>query len=304
MKTFIDENAEKGVMIINGQTINLFALEPRQIQLSRLVRGLQGVIRFNGYSDYSVAQHSFVLSLISEVATKQLLSSGAITKETFNLFSHFGFSLQDMAQHNKVAQFLSSLMAYDALIHDLSEALTGDIIRPFKRLLPEIGEMEARIDLQIRKHHSALSQIPLLVDILDKQLATFEAYYLTRYYAKTLINELDPFQTRSFNSVFGNEKPLSAFVAKTCFNIELGDLELPISDSALFNIAKLAQCEINGIKHSVDSIKAMSNEELLTAYIERAEKLKDTLRTCFDEIKAYCIINAETFEEYMEKVGA
>ena len=63
---FVDENATKGLMIINGQTINLFDLSPRQVSLPKMVKGLQGVIRFNGYSNWSVAQHSFLLSHIAE----------------------------------------------------------------------------------------------------------------------------------------------------------------------------------------------------------------------------------------------
>lgn len=77
---FIDKNATQGIMIINGQTINLFDLQPRQVSMPKMVRGLQGVIRFNGYSDWSVAQHSFLLSHIVEGVCLQIMPSIKLKK--------------------------------------------------------------------------------------------------------------------------------------------------------------------------------------------------------------------------------
>ena len=302
-KTFIDKNAEKGLMIINGQTLNLFKLEPRQIQMTKLVRGLQGVIRFNGYSDYSVAQHSFMLSLVAEQVTQKLFETLLDDNNDFNenfqaLFGNFGFHI---IRHDH-SNFFAYLMAYDALIHDFSEALTGDIIRPFKQLVPEIREMEETVDRQIRKYHLGLPEMPLLIDILDKQLATVEAYYLTRYYEKTLINELDEFQTRSFNSVFSSEKPLSQYVAKVCFGIELEDTYAPLEDTALFNFIEYSKADrLSNRGYSLNQIKELSQEALLTAFVERAETLKNLLETEYQRIK-HCIEDyPATFKDYLAK---
>lgn len=305
-KTFIDENAEKGIMIINGQTLNLFRLEPRQIQMVKLVRGLQGIIRFNGYSDYSVAQHSFMLSLVAEEVAHKLFDTLLNDDNSFdeNFHALFGKLAFDTLGFKSVnydhAKFFSYLMAYDALIHDFSEALTGDIIRPFKQLVPQIREMEEAVDKQIRQYHLGLPEMPPLIDILDKQLATIEAYYLTRYYEKTLINELDEFQTRSFNSVFSDEKPLSQYVAKVCFGINMEDISVPLEDTALFNVIKYSRAyRISNRGYSFNEIKELSQETLLTVFIERAETLKSLLEQEYQCVKGYINHCSNTFEEFM-----
>ena len=220
----VDSSAQKGVMIINGQTIDLFNIQPRQISMPKMVQGLQGVVRFNGYSDWSVAQHSFLLANIIQNVTNNLFNQLVTAVEQGNVekfnrlmpyFQGSTFSVDitnkeniDVLLKNRfvLAEYFAALLAYDALIHDFSEALTGDIIRPFKQLVPEIREMENKIDKQIRVIHGALPEMPVLVDLLDKQLATVEAYHLTRFYGKTLLTETDDFQVRAFNSVFSNEK--------------------------------------------------------------------------------------------------
>ena len=160
-------------------------------------------------------------------------------------------------------------MAYDALIHDFSEALTGDIIRPFKQLVPEIREMENKIDKQIRAIHGALPEMPVLVDLLDKQLATVEAYHLTRFYGKTLLTETDDFQVRAFNSVFSNEK--AAYLNQLLVLEEVSEIE-PISDSMIYRFLQQSAVKFEDIKTS-------SNEYLLKMYVDYAVKLKNKLKT-------------------------
>ena len=287
---FVDENATKGLMIINGQTINLFDLSPRQVSLPKMVKGLQGVIRFNGYSNWSVAQHSFLLSHIAERFSSNLanqyftaLEKGDVNKLPLfeKLLSGLGIDFTEIkkdlvkALKNRITidQYISAICAYDALIHDFSEALTGDIIRPFKKLVPEIGEMEHKIDCQIRKIHNALPEMPFLVDILDKQLATIEAYYLTRVYGNTLLNENDDLHIRSFNSAFVASEE-SRLVSQLMLMDEINEFEV-ISDVNL-------SCFLRQSKLSINEIKEMSNENLLSLYVERAVSIK----TAIEKLKA------------------
>lgn len=283
----VDSSAKKGVMIINGQTIDLFNIQPRQISMPKMVQGLQGVVRFNGYSDWSVAQHSFLLANIIQNVASNLFNQlvTAIEQDNTEKFNHLmpyfdglNFtldvsdkkSLEMLFKHRFIlSEYFSALLAYDALIHDFSEALTGDIIRPFKQLVPEIREMENKIDKQIRAIHGALPEMPVLVDLLDKQLATVEAYHLTRFYGKTLLTETDDFQVRAFNSVFSNEK--AAYLNQLLVLEEVSEIE-PISDSMIYRFLQQSAVKFEDIKTS-------SNEYLLKMYVDYAVKLKNTLNT-------------------------
>lgn len=283
----VDSSAQKGVMIINGQTIDLFNIQPRQISMPKMVQGLQGVVRFNGYSDWSVAQHSFLLANIIQNVASNLFNQlvTAIEQDNTEKFNHLmpyfdglNFtldvsdkkSLEMLFKHRFIlSEYFSALLAYDALIHDFSEALTGDIIRPFKQLVPEIREMENKIDKQIRAIHGALPEMPVLVDLLDKQLATVEAYHLTRFYGKTLLTETDDFQVRAFNSVFSNEK--AAYLNQLLALEEVSEIE-PISDSMIYRFLQQSAVKFEDIKTS-------SNEYLLKMYVDYAVKLKNTLKT-------------------------
>lgn len=283
----VDSSAKKGVMIINGQTIDLFNIQPRQISMPKMVQGLQGVVRFNGYSDWSVAQHSFLLANIIQNVASNLFNQlvTAIEQDNTEKFNHLmpyfdglNFtldvsdkkSLEMLFKHRFIlSEYFSALLAYDALIHDFSEALTGDIIRPFKQLVPEIREMENKIDKQIRAIHGALPEMPVLVDLLDKQLATVEAYHLTRFYGKTLLTETDDFQVRAFNSVFSNEK--AAYLNQLLALEEVSEIE-PISDSMIYRFLQQSAVKFEDIKTS-------SNEYLLKMYVDYAVKLKNTLKT-------------------------
>lgn len=281
----VDSSAKKGVMIINGQTIDLFNIQPRQISMPKMVQGLQGVVRFNGYSDWSVAQHSFLLANIIQNVASNLFNQlvTAIEQDNTEKFNHLmpyfdglNFtldvsdkkSLEMLFKHRFIlSEYFSALLAYDALIHDFSEALTGDIIRPFKQLVPEIREMENKIDKQIRAIHGALPEMPVLVDLLDKQLATVEAYHLTRFYGKTLLTETDDFQVRAFNSVFSNEK--AAYLNQLLALEEVSEIE-PISDSMIYRFLQQSAMKF-------EDIKALSNENFLKIYIDYAVRLKYTL---------------------------
>lgn len=222
-------STSKTTMIINGRTIDLLALTAGDMDFTRMFRGLSGIVRFNGYSGWTVAQHSLLLSLITETLARcslgyygkrfltnekdadeakvvlMKLLSATQQEQLFKLHDHLELCATQRelrcVYYNDFVNLWSRQLAKDALIHDFSEALTGDIIRPFKQLVSEIRELEGKVDVQIRNAYGLEAEMPPLVDMLDKQLAVIEAYHLTRVYGKSLLNEADSFHLSSFNAM-------------------------------------------------------------------------------------------------------
>lgn len=185
---------DKCEMIINGKLIDLFNLkDTADLSIKNIVPALHNIIRFNGYSGYSVAQHSVVLA--------ELLRSICQRMKDKDLFDYY--VTQSVLPKNP-----SNAIRY-ALIHDFSESLTGDIIRPLKQLFPEIRQFETRIQEQICHYHNVdLNDAISLdfVDIFDKAIATIEAYYFTYNTNKTLIDVTNPKQVKLFNDVLQREE--------------------------------------------------------------------------------------------------
>lgn len=305
---FIDRNSKAGVIIVNGVTLDIFNLKPTDIEMSKLVRGLQGIIRFNSYSGYSVAQHSFMLSHIAEKVADTLLreyakngSDSEHKQYTELFFNHLG--LGDITNNfyiyknpDLLLSFISKYMAYDALLHDLAEAITGDVIRPMKQLIPEIRKIEEQVDNQIREYHCLMKDMPKLVDVLDKQIASIEAYYLTRYFQKTLLNETDEFHVKSFNSVFNEEKPEHHYVAKTCFGIDITTSNeyytTPLTNQDLMNFIGYSQYDFHAIKD-------MKEENFLSVFVKRAVHLRNNLDALYKQIKGDLQLEHNTFAEFI-----
>lgn len=195
--------AKQTTIIVNGQTLDLLDLKKHQVTAEKMFKGLNSIIRFNGYSGWSVAKHTKLLSkVVGAVVSKLIFLAKKDDKykkvlkdlmlEMKNETSYFlGFDITE-------EEFLNFAIK-DALIHDFGECLMGDTIRPIKLLFPEIAKFEDKIDTQIRQFHNAPKSMTSLINILDKHCAIIEAYYLTRFHGKTLINEEDVFQLKHFN---------------------------------------------------------------------------------------------------------
>lgn len=301
MKNQIHSNSSTDspfVMIINGQVVDLLNLKDADMEITKMVRGLQGIIRFNGYSGWSVAEHSFLLSHIVENVAKKVAfkfiasrkpqrTNSANTQADYEFgYSHSSYIPEELLPQatkaftinsNAFVERFASLMALDALIHDFSESLTGDIIRPFKMLVPEIRETEDKIDQQIRKFHGCLPEMPKIVDVLDKCIAVIEAYYLTRYDNKTLINEYDEFQVRKFNDLVvrditnKEESILMLALSDKLNNNDVPVIDKPLSNKFLFAFLSLSE-------YSISDIKSMSKNRLLELYVKRYNRLIDETR--------------------------
>lgn len=94
----------------SGKTIDLFNLQPEDIELADIIKALPNICRYGGRinTHYSVAQHSCELAKW--------------------LFTHNEADLVPLA-----------------LLHDACEAYIGDMIYPIKIKIPEFEEIESKL---------------------------------------------------------------------------------------------------------------------------------------------------------------
>lgn len=293
-----ESESNKGIMVINGQMVNLFDLSqtPYVLSFSNLAQGLTKIIRFNGYSDLSVAVHSLVLSHIAENVTANLLMSKNNSALLQNMFGEKAKKYLESEITTETVDYISACMGYDALIHDFSESLTGDVIRPFKLLIKEISRISDKVDKQIREYYKVDEEMPLVVDILDKMLASIEAYYLTRYHGVHLINTAEEIQIKMFNDVFfaeGQEREtvLRAVLWNDAKFYEKAKAEkhLPLSEDFVYRFL-MNSCEVKNcmykisyseLANSMDQLKGKSDKELLLQMNHRFISLRNRMEKAF-----------------------
>lgn len=189
-------NSSSSKIIINGKLIDLANLTDYKDVLNEtfLIKGINGIIRFNGYSNLSVAKHSLHLAKLVKRHAELLFTSNKKLNDA--IFK------PSPEEKQRITQRIVKKLVLDALVHDFSEAITGDIIRPIKTMLPQIKEIESGIDEELRAFFGAPKKMSVLVDVLDKTVGTLEAYLLTRFYGKTLIDESNEEQLKAFNLAF------------------------------------------------------------------------------------------------------
>lgn len=129
------------VMVYGGRLVDPMDPNPEDLVLTELAGSLAGICRFNGAlrQHYSVAQHSVI------VAHCVLSMGGGIAA------------------------------AQAALLHDLSEALTGDMVWPLKRHTPAGPPLIAIEDrlMAVLRHRFGISwtlEIQDIVDLADKRV--------------------------------------------------------------------------------------------------------------------------------------
>lgn len=107
------------IRTVGGRYINILTLDPATIHIADIAHALSRVQRFGGHlpREYSVAQHSIgVLHLFNTMA----MPEGA------------------------TPEYIRQLQL-QALMHDASDAIIGDMPSPIKQHLPDFQALEARI---------------------------------------------------------------------------------------------------------------------------------------------------------------
>jgi hypothetical protein len=87
-----------------------------------------------------------------------------------------------IAQHSiNVSHLVPPQFAYDALMHDMSEAFTGDIPTPLKTFIPQFKELELRIEEAMAKRFAFKFPLPAEVKLADLQMLKIEKEHLKPY---------------------------------------------------------------------------------------------------------------------------
>lgn len=87
-----------------------------------------------------------------------------------------GHSPITVAQHAVMASYLCPAYPREALLHDASEALIGDIPAPLKRAFPELQAFEADLLERIFRGFGLCWPIPPAVKGVDRRLLATEAH--------------------------------------------------------------------------------------------------------------------------------
>jgi 5'-deoxynucleotidase YfbR-like HD superfamily hydrolase len=139
--------------------------KPEEVDIKDIARALSMTCRFNGHVEkfYSVAEHSVH---VHRIYINRLYAQAPDT---------------DSKQAMSVFDFLKSPQAQlCALLHDAAEAYMGDVIRPIKRSVPVLKEMEEPIlaavlqkfglqEVALMAHHSIVEadEIALITEKRD-----------------------------------------------------------------------------------------------------------------------------------------
>lgn len=132
MKTEAFGCVKNTIRLRSGKYFDFLDPQPDQFTFSDIAGALAKICRFGGQVDrfYSVAEHSF----------------------------HCAFVAEDDG--------LSVDTQIACLLHDATEAFCGDVVKPLKLLLPDYGDIEARVETAIAAKFS--------IDFEEERLAVQE----------------------------------------------------------------------------------------------------------------------------------
>lgn len=138
----VDDNMQTWIVTHSGKRIDFLNPDPDQICIEDIAHALAMLPRFNGHTDrpYSIGQHSWWCSIHVDSANPNV--------------------------------------KLDALMHDASEAYTGDITSPLKALLPEFRVIEKRLMSAIRTKFDLLPSKHPKTQEIDMIMRATEADYL------------------------------------------------------------------------------------------------------------------------------
>lgn len=87
---------------------------------------------------------------------------------------------KELAQKEGLPEEIQNLVYRQGLIHDIHEAITGDITRPMKAACPAIAELENRVAAVVRAELGFPPRMHELVAKADTTVGTWEWEYLVR----------------------------------------------------------------------------------------------------------------------------
>jgi hypothetical protein len=100
------------------------------------------------------------------------LAIGLATKMRWNGFTR---SPMTVAEHCiRMSEMVPIEHAFDALMHDCTEAILGDMPKPFKLLMPEFDQIEQRLYSKMAAHYGLSDPILPIVKEMDAQALQWE----------------------------------------------------------------------------------------------------------------------------------
>jgi uncharacterized protein len=102
-------------------------------------------------------------------------------------FGGFCDGFYSVAQHSTIgAMHVDEQFALEFLLHDAAEAYCGDVMTPFKRVLPDYTTVEGRVDAAIRRKFGLPPEMSPEVKVMDTCLYYTERRDLTPWAEKMI----------------------------------------------------------------------------------------------------------------------
>lgn len=102
--------------------------------------------------------------------------------------------------------------AYEALLHDASEAYLADLPHDVKAILPDYQRLEARLERHIARHFFLPHPMSLVVKRMDQRICATEMAFLMNFYDHPLAMEAPVFLIHGWHPEMACEKFIERYV--------------------------------------------------------------------------------------------